>query len=228
MISKQTALNALRNFHAGQMSSMIDGETLKIRLNDYEYIFNADAINYVGDGADFVVANLTDEQWTTHGTPNLADGTLTLDGASWLSRGGISLGGKDFQIVGRVVEDSTDMIVRRKIFELYTSSALNISLYSSGAGKNLDLLTNCGGTFDDYSEPAILDTEYFFALKWLQESSTLSLAIDGEEIYSREVTGFGERRTFEQVILGASVLHENAIWRGTIADFKIYDGFAGN
>ena len=227
MIGKQTALDALRHFHTAQISSMIDGDALKLRLGDYEYIFTADAVNYVGDGAGYVVVSLGDAQWTAHGNPTLEGCTLTLDGASWLSRGAVELGGKDFQIIGRVVESADDMIVRRKIFELYTSAALNISLYSSGAGKNLDLLTNVGGAFDDYTEPAILEREYNFALKWIQSTAILSLAIDGEEIYSRTVTGFNERRTFEQVLVGGSVLHDGATWKGTIADFKIYDGFAG-
>ena len=227
MISKDTALNALRNFGTEHMASMIDDGALKIQLGDYEYIFNADTIKYVGDGADYVTVSLGDGKWTASGNPVLDNCTLTLDGASWLSRGAVELGGKDFQIVGRVAESADDMIVRRKIFELYTSAALNISLYSSGAGKNLDLLINVGGAFDDYAEPAILEREYTFVLKWRQATAALTLEVDGTEIYSRTVEGFNERRTFNQCLVGGSVLHEGATWKGTIANFKIYDGFAG-
>ena len=227
MIGKETALNALRNFGTEHMASMIDGDALKVRLGDYEYVFSADKVNYIGDGADYVTVSLGDGKWTAHGNPTLENCTLTLDGASLLSRGAVELGGKDFQIIGRVIESADDMIVRRKIFELYTSAALNISLYSSGAGKNLDLLTNVGGTFDDYTEPAILEREYSFVLKWLQATANLSLTIDGTEIYSRTVEGFNERRTFEQCLVGGSVLHDGATWKGTVANFKIYDGFAG-
>ncbi|MBQ9498276.1 MAG: hypothetical protein IJR52_12000 [Selenomonadaceae bacterium] len=69
---------------------------------------------------------------------------LTLDGASYLERGVVELGGRDFQITGRAFEDPNDMAVRRKIFE--------------------------------------------------------------------------------RVILGGSVLHSNAAWKGTIAEFKIFAG----
>ena len=226
MIGKETALNALRNFGTQHMASMIDGDALKVRLGDYEYVFSEDKVNYIGDGADYVTVSLGDGQWTAHGNPTLENCTLTLDGASWLSRGAVELGGKDFQIIGRVVESADDMIVRRKIFELYTSAALNISLYSSGAGKNLDLLVHCGEVYDNYFEPAILEREYTFALKWRQETSTLSLTVDGEEIYSLIVPAFAERKIFERVLVGGSVLHSNAAWKGTIAEFKIFDGWS--
>ena len=172
------------------------------------------------------MASFTDD-WTQVGTPAMFDETLALDGASWLERGQIELGGRDFQIVGLALEEAEDMTIRRKIFELYTSAELNISLYSSGAGKNLDLLVNCGGSFDNYNCPAILEREFTFALLWRQETSTLVLKIDGEEIYSFNVAGLTERKTFERVLVGGSVLHTNATWKGAISEFKIYDGYAG-
>ena len=225
MISKDTALDALREFRSASMANLIWENGLRIRHRNFEYVFNADEINYVGDGAEFVVVSLKDE-WTAAGTPQLSDGVLTLDGASYFERGAVELGGRDFQITGRAFEDPNDMAVRRKIFELYTSGDLNVSLYSSGAGKNLDLLVHCGGVYDNYFEPAILEREYTFALKWRQETSTLSLTVDGEEIYSLIVPAFTERKIFERVILGGSVLHSNAAWKGTIAEFKIFDGWS--
>ena len=225
MISKDTALDALREFREASLANSIWEGGLRIRRGNFEYVFNADEINYVGDGAEFVVASFKDE-WTAAGTPQLSDGVLTLDGASYLERGAVELGGRDFQITGRAFEDPNDMAVRRKIFELYTSGDLNVSLYSSGAGKNLDLLVHCGEVYDNYFEPAILEREYTFALKWRQETSTLVLKIDGEEIYSLIVPAFTERKIFERVILGGSVLHSNAAWKGTIAEFKIFDGWS--
>ncbi len=225
MISKDTALDALRLFHDTSLANSIWEGGLRIRRGNFEYVFNADEINYVGDGAEFMVASFKDE-WTAAGTPQLSDGVLALDGVSWLERGAVELGGRDFQITGRAFEDPNDMAVRRKIFELYTSGDLNVSLYSSGAGKNLDLLVHCGGVYDNYFEPAILEREYTFALKWRQETSTLSLTVDGEEIYSLIVPAFAERKIFERVLVGGSVLHSNAAWKGTIAEFKIFDGWS--
>lgn len=225
MISKDTALDALKFFHEISLANLIWEGGLRIKRGGFEYVFNADEINYVGDGAEFMVASFKDE-WTAAGTPQLSDGVLTLDGVSWLERRAVELGGRDFQITGRVFEDPNDMAVRRKIFELYTSGDLNVSLYSSGAGKNLDLLVHCGGVYDNYFEPAILEREYTFALKWRQETSTLSLTVDGEEIYSLIVPAFAERKTFERVLVGGSVLHSNAAWKGTIAEFKIFDGWS--
>lgn len=225
MISKDNALEAFRAFREASLANSIWEGGLRIRRGNYEYVFNADEINYVGDGGEFVVVSLADE-WKTVGEPLLSKGALTLGGATYFERGAVELGGRDFQIVGRVSEDPNDMTFRRKIFELYTSNDLNVSLYSSGAGKNLDLLINCGGAFDNYSEPAILEREYSFALKWRQETGVLSLTVDGEEIYSLSVPAFAERQTFERVILGGSALHSDAMWKGTIADFKIYDGWS--
>lgn len=203
----------------------VEDNKLKVRQGNYEYVFNADAVNYTGSGLEFVVVSLADSGWTAQGNPTVVNGTATLDGASWLTRSQVSLGGKDFQIVGTVYESANNMIARRKIFELYTDEDLNISLYSSGAGKNLDLFVKCGGTFDNYTEPALLETEYQFALKWNQEAGTLKLYVNDEEIYSVTGTGFSERKTFEQVLLGASVFHSDALWKGTISGFKIFDGF---
>ena len=226
MISAQEALNSFREFRDAGLANCIWENGLRIRRGNKEYVFNADEINYVGDGAEFIVASLTDD-WTHVGNPAILDETLALDGASYLERGQIELGGRDFQIVGLALEEAEDMIIRRKIFELYTSPELNISLYSSGAGKNLDLLVNCGGTFDNYNCPAILEREYSFALLWRQETNTLSLTVDGEEIYSVTVPALTERKTFERVLVGGSVLHTNATWKGAISEFKIYDGYAG-
>ena len=225
MISAQEALNSFREFRDASLANCIWENGLRIRRGNLEYVFNADKINYIGDGAEFIVASLTDD-WTKVGNPAILDETLALDGASWLERGSIELGGRDFQIVGLALEEAEDMIIRRKIFELYTSAELNISLYSSGAGKNLDLLVNCGDVYDNYNYPAILEREYSFALKWRQETSTLVLKINGEEIYSMTVPALTERKTFERVLIGASVLHANANWKGAISGFKIYDGYA--
>ena len=226
MISAQEALNSFREFREASLANCIWENGLRIKRGNYEYVFNADEKNYIGNGSEFIVASFTDD-WTQVGNPTMFDETLALDGASWLERGQIELGGRDFQIVGLALEEAEDMTIRRKIFELYTSAELNISLYSSGAGKNLDLLVNCGGTFDNYNCPAILEREFTFALLWRQETSTLVLKIDGEEIYSFNVTGLTERKTFERVLVGGSVLHTNATWKGAISEFKIYDGYAG-
>lgn len=223
MISRNTLLDALKNYNELNAAAILSDGILRLQRGNFEYVFSPDAINYLGDGSEFLALSFADE-WTAHGDAQLTDGTLILDGASWLSRGSLTLGGQDFQIEGRAFESADDMLARRKIFELYTSADLNISLYSSGAGKNLDLLVNAGGTIDLYSEPAILEREYQFKLKFA--NSTLTLAIDGTQIYSAQVTGLNERRTFEQVLIGASVLHSGAAWRGSISDFKIFDGFA--
>ena len=182
MISKENALAAFREFKDASLANCIWQDGLRIKRGNYEYVFNADEINYIGDGSEFLVASFADE-WAAHGTPQLSNGVLTLDGASWLERGSVELGGRDFQISGRAFESADEMIVRRKIFELYTSADLNLSLYSSGAGKNLDLLIYCGGMFDNYNYPAILEREFTFLLVWRQETSTLSLKIGDEEIY---------------------------------------------
>ena len=224
MINKAAALNLITYYRHVTLTNSLDGTALKLRIGNYEYVFEADEVNYVGDGSEFIVASLTDDGWTKHGA-QLQDNVLTLDGASWLSRGTIALGGRDFQISGRGYESATDMIARRKIFELFASTDLNISLYSSGAGKNLDLLVNCSGSFDNYPEPATLEKEYSFALKWFQDMGTLKLFIDEEEVYSLTVPGLETRQTFNQLLLGSSVLHAGAYWLGTIKDFKIYDGY---
>lgn len=224
MINKAAALNLVTYYRELNLLNSLDGSALKLKIGNYEYVFYADEVNYVGDGSEFIVASLTDDGWTNHGAQLQAD-VLTLDGASWLSRGAIALGGRDFQISGLVYESATDMIARRKIFELYQVTDLNISLYSSGAGKNLDLLVNCSGSFDNYSEPAIIGREYSFALKWLQDMSTLKLYVDDEEIYSVTIPGLGQRQTFSQLLLGSSVLHEGAHWKGTISNFTIHDGY---
>lgn len=224
MISKDTLLKAITLYRELDGEQLIVDSTLKIRQGEYEYRFVADSVKYIGDGSEFLALSFANE-WANHGDARLAEDTLTLDGASWLSTTALELGGQDFQISGRVLESAEDMLVRRKIFELYTSADLNISLYSSGAGKNLDLLVNCGGVFDSYSEPAILERSYNFAVKWQQSSRSLSLTVDGNLIYSLAIAGLSERKTFEQVLVGSSVLHGGANWRGTISDFKIYDGF---
>lgn len=226
MISKETALKMFSDYNEEYTARLIDGRTLKIRKDDYEYLFTADEVNYVGDGSNFLVAQLNDDGWASHGNPTFSESILTLDGSSWLSRSNISLGGSDFQISGKVYESATDMIARRKIFELYTSAELNVSLYSSGAGKNLDLLVKCGGTFDNYNEPAIIGAEYTFALKYRQSTRRMRLYVNGAEVYSFEVASFGEAKSFEQVALGAGISHENANWLGTISEFKIYSGYA--
>ena len=228
MISKKTALATLNKYHTLSGVEIVAGDNpkLKITRGNFEYLLNVDAVNYNGDGAEFLVADLNNfDGWTSHGVLALVGGELTLDGASWLEHGAVTLGGKDFQISGKAYENADDMIVRRKIFELYTSPELNVSLYSSGAGKNLDLLVNCGGNFDNYNKPAILEREYSFALKWKQDTGTLKLHIDGEEIYSVAATAFSEQKTFNQLLVGASVYHENATWSGKISDFKVYDGY---
>ena len=229
MISRDTLLKALDFYKELSGEQLIVDSSLKIKQGSFEYIFRADEVNYIGEGAEFLLLELaTLEDFTTHGTPTLENKILTLDGSSWLSYGAVTLGGKDFQISGRVFESADDMIARRKIFELYTSSDLNLSLYSSGAGKNLDLYGNIGGEFDIYSEPATLEREYNFALKWRQSSQVLSLEIDGEEIYSRTVSGLSEAKVFSKLLIGNGEYHQNSTWKGTISDFKIYDGFAGN
>lgn len=226
MISKEELLKTLGYYIDNDDDFAIEGDKLKLTRGNYEYYFNADEVHYTGDGSEFIVVSLADSGWAASGNPAVINGTVTLDGASWLTRGAVELGGKDFQISGTVYEDPADMIARRKIFELYTNETLNLSLYSSGAGKNLDLLINCGGTFDNYTEPALLEVEYTFAIKWNQAAGLLKLYVGGAEVYSVAATGLGERRTFEQVILGASAYHTDATWKGTIANFKIYDGYA--
>lgn len=223
-VSKQEFLKAM-GYAIDNGGFTIEDSKLKIRQDNYEYVFNADSVNYKGTGEEFIAVSLADSTWTAHGTPLIVNGSVTLDGSSWLERGAVELGGSDFQISGRVLESAEDMPARRKIFELYTSSDLNISLYSSGAGKNLDLLVNCGGAYDNFSEPATLEREYTFALKYKQNTGNLTLYVGGELIYQFEVSGLTERQTFNQLILGASVLHDNAAWKGTIADFLIYDGY---
>lgn len=226
MINKDELFKTLGYYLDNDDNFAIEGDKLKLTRGNYEYYFNADEVRYTGDGSEFIVVSLADSGWAASGNPAVINGTVTLDGSSWLTRGAVELGGKDFQISGTVYEDPADMIARRKIFELYTDENLNLSLYSSGAGKNLDLLINCGGTFDNYTEPALLEAEYTFALVWKQSTSTLVLKINGETVYTVVATGLGERRTFEQVILGASAYHTDATWKGTIANFKIYDGYA--
>lgn len=224
MISKKELLNALRYYIGLSKLDLISDSTLRIRLKNYEYVFSPDEINYVGDGSEFLVANLTDDGWTNHGA-TFSNGVLELDGASYLSRENITLGGRDFQIRGTVFESAADMIQRRKIFELYTSDDLNMSLYSSGAGKNLDFFVNCEGTLDNYAEPAILEQEYNFTIVWRQETTRLVLYIGDEEIYSNKLSGFSTPKTFSQLYLGAGIYHQNSFWKGTISAFKIFDGF---
>ena len=221
MIKKSTALKMLEYYNA----TLIRDNKIRIRIGNYEYIFNADAVNYVGDGSEFLIASLGDGGWSAQGSPSFSNGVLTLDGASYLSRTNITLGGQDFQISGTVYENSNDMIARRKIFELYTNDDLNMSLYSSGAGKNLDLFVNCEGTSDNYAEPAILEREYNFNLIWQQADSHLTLYVDGEEIYSNRITGFSTAKTFTTLRLGNGIYHDTAYWLGTISDFKIFSGF---
>lgn len=216
--------NALLNYNKKIKAQLISNSALRIRIDNYEYVFTADEINYVGDGAEFLVAGLTDDGWTNHGA-TLSNGVLELDGASYLSRENITLGGRDFQIRGKVFENAADMIQRRKIFELYTNADLNMSLYSSGAGKNLDFFVNCDGTLDNYAEPAILEKEYDFQVVWRQDSMKLVLYVDDIEIYSNRITGFSTPRTFSQLYLGAGIYHSNAYWKGTISAFKIFDGY---
>lgn len=205
--------------------ALIDDSKIKIRIGNYEYVFNADAVNYVGDGREFLIVSLGDGGWSQQGSPSFSNGVLTLDGASYLTRGNISLGGQDFQISGTVYESETDMITRRKIFELYMNDDLNMSLYSSGTGRNLDLFVNCEGTSDNYAEPAILEREYNFKLVWQQADSHLTLYVDGEEIYSNRINGFSTVKTFTELRLGNGIYHDTAYWLGTISDFKIYSGF---
>ena len=226
MISKETALKMFSDYNEEYTAQLIDGNTLRIRKNDYEYLFTADEVNYVGDGSSFLVAQLGDDGWISQGSPTFSEGILTLDGSSYLTRGNISVGGADFQISGKVYESATDMIARRKIFELYTSDSLNVSLYSSGAGKNLDLLIKCNGAYDYYNEPAILEQEYTFALKYRQSTRRVRLYVNGSEVYSFEVASFDAAKTFNQLALGAGISHENANWLGTISEFKIYSGYA--
>ena len=230
MITKATFLKALGDYRELCGDQLITDNAIKITQGNFEYVFRADEVNYVGDGLEFLLLELTTmDGWTVHGSPQLANGVLALDGDSWLTRDAIALGGRDFQISGKVFEDSDDMIARRKIFELYTSATLNLSLYSSGAGKNLDLYGNIGGSeFDVYNEPAIIEREYSFALKWRQSASKLTLEIDGREIYSRIVDGFSEQKTFDKLLIGAGEYHPNSTWRGTISNFRIFDGFAEN
>lgn len=211
MISKDEALKGLREYHNQNLANLIYDNALRIKRGSYEYVFDASHVNYIGDGSEFLIIDLSEA------TNFNDDSPLEFDD--------LTLGGRDFQISGRVFESAEDMIVRRKIFELYESQDLNVSLYSSGAGKNLDLLVNCGGTFDNYSEPAILEREYSFALKWLQETGTLKLYIDGEEVYSVTGSGFTERRSFSKLLIGGSLLHEGATFKGSVSDLKVYDGF---
>lgn len=224
LVSKEEFLKAM-GYVIDNGGLVIEDSKLKIQQGDYEYVFNADSVNYKGTGEEFITVSLADSTWTAHGSPAIVNSSVTLDGSSWLERGAVELGGKDFQISGRVFESATDMPARRKIFELYTANDLNISLYSSGAGKNLDLLVNCSGSFDNFSEPATLEQEYTFALKYKQDTGNLMLYVGGELIYQLEVSGLTERQTFNQLILGASVLHDNAAWKGTIANFVVYDGY---
>lgn len=229
LISKDELLKTLGYYRDNNISDLtIDDNKLKLRQGNFEYVFNPDAINYTGSGEEFVTVSLADSGWTAQGIPTVVNGAATLDGSSYLTYGELALGGQDFQISGQVLESADDMIARRKIFELYASQDLNLSLYSSGAGKNLDMLVNVGGMFDNYNEPAILEREYHFVLKWKQDTGTLTLHIDGNLIYTVAGAGFTERKTFSQLILGSSTLHANANWKGTIADFKVYDGFAEN
>ena len=224
MISKETALNAFRDYNELSKAKMISGSVLRLQIGDYEYIFNPDEINYVGNGDEFLIANLKGDGWTNHGV-TVSDGVYEFDGASYLERENITLGGRDFQIRGTVYESATDMIQRRKIFELYTSDELNMSLYSSGAGKNLDFFVNCEGTLDNYAEPAILEREYNFQVVWRQETTRLILYVNGNEIYNNRLTGFSTAKTFLQLRLGGSIYHPDAYWKGTISEFKVYDGF---
>lgn len=224
MISKDTALNAFRNYSELSKAQMISGTAIRIQLGNYEYVFNADEINYVGDGDEFLVANLAGDGWTNHGVTS-SGGVYEFDGASYLLRENITLGGRDFQIRGTVYESATDMIQRRKIFELYTSDELNMSLYSSGAGKNLDFFVNCEGTLDNYAEPAILEREYDFQVVWRQEATRLVLYVNDEEIYSNRITGFSTPKTFSQLKIGGGIYHPDAFWKGTMKVFKIFDGF---
>ena len=225
VVSKEDVLAAFNEFREASFANCIWENGLRIKRGNFEYVFNADEINYVGNGDEYLAVSFADE-WTNHGDAQLAENILTLSGANCLERGSIELGGRDFQIKGSAFESADDMIVRRKIFELYTSANLNLSLYSSGAGKNLDLLVLCGGTYDYYNFPAILEREFTFSLLWRQETSTLSLKVDGEEIYSFSVPAFVERKTFDSVLVGGSKLHNGSYWKGTITDFKIYDGYA--
>lgn len=199
---------------------VVDGAPiLKVRIGDYEFTQPFQLTTFTGETANFVAVDMSDDGWTLHGAE-------LFDGESYLERGAIELGGQDFTIDGTAFESAENMFVRRKIFELYTSGALNLSLYSSGAGKNLDLLVNCGGEFDNFSKPAILEREFRFSLVWRQVDKILRLFVDGEKIYTIEGCGFDVRRTFEQARLGAGILHADSFWRGTITSFKIYDGLA--
>lgn len=192
---------------------------LKFRSGDYEFSQPFQLSAFTGETENFVTVDMSDDDWTLHGAE-------LFDGSSYLERGAIELGGQDFTIDGTAFESATDMFVRRKIFELYTSGALNLSLYSSGAGKNLDLLVNCGGEFDNFAKPAILEREFRFTLVWRQVEKILRLFVNNEKIYTVEGCGFGVRRTFDKTRLGAGILHADSFWRGTITSFKIYDGLA--
>lgn len=226
LISKEELLKVIGYAGGNNVSDLtIEDNKLKLRQGNYEYIFNCDEINYKGSGEEFIIVSMADG-WTAQGNPTVVNNTVTLDGASWLTHGAITLGGKDFQIVGTANESASDMVARRKIFELYTDGDLNLSLYSSGAGKNLDLLIHCGGTFDNYTEPAILEREYTFALAWKQATGTLTLKVDDQLIYTVTGAAFDTAKTFNQVLLGASAYHEGAAWKGSISNFKIYNGYA--
>lgn len=224
MIRKATALNAIRDYDEISKANLISGQAMRIQIGNYVYIFNADEINYVGDGEEFLIANLAGDGWTNHGV-TVSNGVFEFDGSSYLSRENITLGGRDFQIRGTVYESATNMIQRRKIFEMYASDELNMSLYSSGAGKCLDFFVNCEGTLDNYSEPAILEREYSFTVVWHQDSLRLVLYVDDAEIYNNRIAGFSTAKTFTQLNVGGGIYHPDAFWKGSMREFKIFDGF---
>lgn len=230
---REAVLNALEKFNRlkppEKILSTVDGyffvdvadgvPILKVRLGDYEFSQPFQLSTFTGETENFVTVDMSGDGWTLHGAE-------LFDGETFLERGSIELGGQDFTIDGTAFESAENMFVRRKIFELYTSGALNLSLYSSGAGKNLDLLVNCDGEFDNFAKPAILEREFKFTLVWRQVEQILRLFIDGKKIYTVEGCGFGVRRTFDKLRLGAGILHADSFWRGTISSFKIYDGLA--
>lgn len=52
MINKAAALNLISYYHQVTLTNSLDGSALKLRIGNYEYVFEADEVNYVGDGSE--------------------------------------------------------------------------------------------------------------------------------------------------------------------------------
>lgn len=217
------SLNGDNQIFYVQANSNID--ELPSFKNDTKLITNSRVVYNTKSLLTFDDSTINDQAgvvWqANNGSVNIINGELQFDGNFYLSTNNIILGGNDFVIEGYFTISSSSGSYCR-IFSLHnnmqtTNNCINFARYGNSAQMYTDCMGQTSSRFD-----VTLDTNHNFIYKYSQNLGQITIFIDNELklTWNKQIP----KTTFNNLWLGRSNYSADAMLKGTIGEFRIFEG----